>query len=253
MIPDENDAGAALNNGRRQMTAISSLSAVPVASRPEYSRKDASPALKESFHKPKVVFRRPSPANYRITQFTPSTSSSNDTDAQGGSYEDPQLLLLRNPTRSELSASVTTPDVAAFFHQQQSSSRSGRSDTYDEEHVDDSNSQASLSYQQRLIREQMENKTRKEAVDAAKAEMRSNKFIQNQDVENYRKKLETFIAKTVAMVSAAAFVGCMVLGHVGLLGGGRSCRGGHWSWSNADSEEQRINMMKSTRFSHLRW
>lgn len=245
VVPDENDAGAAVNNVRGPMAAHSSVSATPVAAQAEYSQKGPLPAFKEKLHQPKTVFRRPSPVNYRITRLTQSTSSSSDTDAKGGSYEDPQMLLLRNPTRSELSASAITPDVAAFFHQQQSSSRSGRSDTYDEEDIDDSNSQASLSYQQRLAREEMEMKARKEAVDAAKAEMRSHKFMQKEDVENYRKKLETPVAKTVAIVSAAAFVGCVVLGPVGLLVGAAAV--GIGAGAMQIPEEQRNNMMKSAQ------
>jgi hypothetical protein len=226
-----------------------SVSADPVATRPEHLRESASPALKENHHhqqqQSNAVFRKPSPVNYGITRLTPSTSSSSDTEVKGGSYEDPQMLLLRNPTRSELSASAITPDVAAFFHQQQSSSRSGRSETYDEEDVDDSNSQESLSYHQRLAREEMEMKARKEAVDAAKAEMRSTKFMQKEDVESYRKTLETPIAKTVGIVSAAAIVGCVVLGPVGLLVGAAAV--GIGAGAMQIPEEQRNNMMKSAQ------
>ncbi len=244
---DENDAGsAAINPGWRPVGTNGSVSAAPAATRQEHLRKGTSPALKEnhSHQQPsKAVFRNPSPVTYGITRLTPSTSSSSDT--KEGSYEDPQMLLLRNPTRSELSASAITPDVAAFFHQQQSSSRSARSETYDEEDVDDSNSQESLSYHQRLAREEMEMKARKEAVDAAKAEMRSTKFMQKEDVESYRKTLETPIAKTVGIVSAAAIVGCVVLGPVGLLVGAAAV--GIGAGAMQIPEEHRNNMMKSAQ------
>ncbi|GAX27813.1 hypothetical protein FisN_13Hh080 [Fistulifera solaris] len=247
---DENDAGsAAINPGWRPVGTNGSVSAAPAATRQEHLRKGTSPALKEnhSHQQPsKAVFRNPSPVTYGITRLTPSTSSSSDTEVnKEGSYEDPQMLLLRNPTRSELSASAITPDVAAFFHQQQSSSRSARSETYDEEDVDDSNSQESLSYHKRLAREEMEMKARKEAVDAAKAEMRSTKFMQKEDVESYRKTLETPIAKTVGIVSAAAIVGCVVLGPVGLLVGAAAV--GIGAGAMQIPEEHRNNMMKSAQ------
>ncbi|GAX12618.1 hypothetical protein FisN_13Lh080 [Fistulifera solaris] len=234
---DENDSALAGHNRARQPMGRNGS---------EHLRKGASPALKENQQQQlNAVFRKPSPVNYRITRLTPSTSSSSDTEVKGGSYEDPQMLLLRNPTRSELSASAITPDVAAFFHQQQSSSRSTRSEIYDEEDVDDSNSQESLSYHQRLAREEMEIKARKEAVDAAKAEMRSTKFMQKDSVDSYRKTLETPIAKTVGIVSAAAIVGCVVLGPVGLLIGAAAV--GIGAGAMQIPEEQRNNMMKSAQ------
>lgn len=86
------------------------------------------------------------------------------------------------------------------------------------------NSHYSLSYEQRRLKQARETKVREAAIAKAKQEMedgggRGGGFIQKEKVEKYRKNIDTPLARTAAGVAAAATVGCMVLGPVGLLVG----------------------------------
>ena len=151
-------------------------------------------------------------------------------------------MLKNEPTFSNMSASQMTPDVAAFFEQSSGTkSRSIRDDdTYDygdrdddEEELDDdddllaaaaatgslhddTDSQGSLSYEQRRQKLEQEQKARAAAVAAAKAEMEG-PFMKQDDVEHYRKVVDTPLGRTAAGVAAAATVGCVLLGPVGII------------------------------------
>ena len=148
--------------------------------------------------------------------------------------------MKNEPTFSNMSASQMTPDVAAFFEQSsETKSRSIRDDdTYDygdrdddEEEEDDmlaaavtatgsahddTDSQGSLSYEQRKKKIEQERVARAAAVAAAKAEMEG-PFMKQDDVEHYRKVVDTPLGRTAAGVAAAATVGCILLGPLGLF------------------------------------
>jgi len=87
------------------------------------------------------------------------------------------------------------------------------------------NSHYSLSYEQRRLKQARETKVREAAIAKAKLEMedsggaRGGGFIHREKVEKYRKNIDTPLARTAAGVAAAATLGCIVLGPVGLLVG----------------------------------
>jgi hypothetical protein len=108
--------------------------------------------------------------------------------------------------------SQMTPDVGGFLE----SSKSVRDDdTYDYGDRDD-DSQRSLSYEQRRQKMEREQEARAAAVAAAKAEL-DGPFMQKDDVEHYRKVVDTPLGRTAAGAAAAATVGCILLGPVGIF------------------------------------
>ena len=171
------------------------------------------------------------------------TCSSSDYETDNGSR-----ALQPDPTFSNMSASQMTPDVASFFEKTSkkypvASSKMFKDhddDTYDygdrdededdeeaeittaEEQTDGSDygSVGSLSYTERTKRRQKkEREVRQAAAAAAKAQMEANPFMKTDDVEHYRRVVDTPLGRTAAGVAAAATVGCVVLGPVGLLVG----------------------------------
>ena len=161
--------------------------------------------------------------------------------------------LLQDPS---MTASQLTPDVAAFFDQRQK--HKDDDDTYDYSGRDEDNnvyhrqsrtfesirdeeddSQVSLSYAQRLERQAKEEAARKAAAEAAKANM-DGPFMHQEDVEHYRKSLDSPAVKLTAGVAAAATLGCIMLGPVGLLVGAAAV--GIGVGFSQIPEEQRNNM-----------
>lgn len=178
---------------------------------------------------------------YKMSRLARSSSSSDyETDASRdhnhavtNSQRHHRERVLKTPTLSNMSASQMTPDMAMFFEQTHSKARSVRDDdTYDygdrdaddvegddvEGEDDDNDSQRSLSYEQRRQKLAREHEARVAAVAAAKAEM-DGPFMQQDDVEHYRKAVDTPLGRTAAGVAAAATLGCLLLGPVGLLVG----------------------------------
>jgi hypothetical protein len=171
---------------------------------------------------------------------TPTTGTNRKkglTNHQHHQHQYRDGALKNEPTFSNMSASQVTPDVATFFEQSnETKSRSIRDDdTYDygdrdddEEDdlgcddddagiaITDTDSQGSLSYEQRRKKTEQERVARAAAVAAAKAEMEG-PFMKQDDVEHYRKVVDTPLGRTAAGVAAAATLGCVLLGPVGLF------------------------------------
>lgn len=173
-----------------------------------------------------------------------SSSSDYETDGEASRGATSALYgeqLMQGPS---LSASQLTPDVSAFYdrrnRQQQSRNKeddetfdySARDDvdddddngyaaqTFDTGHNIDDASHDSVSYSKRIEKKTKakEDQARKKAAAAARAGMTS-PFMQNETVEQCRKHLENPTVKTGLGVAAAATVGCVVMGPVGLLVG----------------------------------
>lgn len=183
------------------------------------------------------------------------------------SYTTKYNSLQNEPTFSNMSASQMTPDVAGFFDQTTvasavSAPRSAKDDdTYDygdrdevindaldeeeddddEDDDEDDASQGSLSYEQRKQKMEREREARDAAVAAAKAEL-DGPFMQQDDVEHYRKAVDTPLGRTAAGVAVAASFGCILLGPVGLLVGAAAV--GIGAGYMQIPEEQRQNMSK---------
>lgn len=126
------------------------------------------------------------------------------------------------PSSSVLSSSHVTPAEAALLGQnRRKKSRKSKADrdntTFDYGDRDEDSAE-SLSYEQRRQKEAKEKEAREAAVAAAKAQMEGNgPFVQTQDVEHFRKSLDTPILKTAAGIAGAATLGCILLGPVGLM------------------------------------
>ena len=125
----------------------------------------------------------------------------------------------------------------------------------DEEDDDDNNSNFSLSYQQR--RRKQEQAARQAAAAKARAEMNmgpvvvgGGPFVQSDDVEHYRKSMDTPVTRTALVVASAAAVGCVVLGPVGLLVGAAAV--GLTVGAMQIPKEQRDNMISSAHDSALK-
>lgn len=147
-----------------------------------------------------------------------TSSSDYETDTIDSRDEGRSALLaeaaLKEPNMSTLSASQMTSDMAAFFNRERVPVDD---ETYDYGDRED-DSQGSLSYAQRRQKEQREKSARQAAVAAAKAEMEG-PFMKTDDVDHYRKTLDTPLSRTALGVATAATVGCVLLGPVGLLVG----------------------------------
>jgi hypothetical protein len=173
--------------------------------------------------------RAPHPATARTTHAAATAAALARPSSSSHRYT--ERALKNEPTFSNMSASQMTPDVAAFFDQSsRSKSRSMRDDdTYDygdqddddDNEDDDANvhletdSQGSLSYEQRRLKMERESVARAAAVAAAQAEL-DGPFMQPDDVEHYRQVVDTPLGRTVAGAAAAATIGCILLGPVGL-------------------------------------
>lgn len=188
-------------------------------------------------------------------------SSSSDYDTDGDRSRGPSAIFSHQVINEQsMSASQMTPDVAAFFEKQPGHSRfsntkddddtydySARdgnvfeSKTFDSHREDDVDSQGSMSYTKRREKETKakEEEARKKAAAAAKAGM-ENPFVHQDDVEHYRKTLDRPELKTGLGVVAAATIGCVVLGPVGLLVGAAAV--GIGVGVMQIPEEQRSNM-----------
>jgi hypothetical protein len=158
-----------------------------------------------------------------------SSSTEYDTDGEGRSRIASTLYgedVAQDPSESVVSSSQVTPAEAALLGKnRQKKSMKGKqgqgnnNGTFDYSERDDEGSAASLSYEQRKQKEVREKEARNAAVAAAKAKMDDGPFVQTEDVEHYRKTLDTPIVKTAFGVVGAATVGCILLGPVGLLVG----------------------------------
>lgn len=185
-----------------------------------------------------------------------SSSSDYETDTSRGPAGLAEQVLKGEPS---MSASQITPDVSVFFDGRRSRNEPNKDDdTYDYSGRDveeanqrsnglrtfesaksqDDDSQGSVSYSQKRERAK-EEQARKKAAAAAKAGM-VNPFMQKEDMEHYRKQMDTPTVKTAAGVAAAATVGCIVLGPVGLLVGAAAV--GIGMGVMQIPEEQRSNM-----------
>jgi YL1 nuclear protein len=89
-------------------------------------------------------------------------------------------------------------------------------DDVDDRDQDEDDSQGSVSYAERQRRKEKEFRRRAAAAAAAKVE---GPFLVQDDVEHYRKAVDTPLSRTVVGVAVAATTGCLVLGPVGLLVG----------------------------------
>jgi hypothetical protein len=158
-----------------------------------------------------------------------SSSTEYDTDGEGHSRIASTLYgedVAQNPSLSAVSSSQVTPAEAALLGKNRlKKSKKGKqakgnnNGTFDYGERDDEGSAASLSYEQRRQKEVKEKEARVAAVAAAKAKMEDGPFVQTEDVEHYRKSMDTPIVKTAFGVVGAATVGCILLGPVGLLVG----------------------------------
>ena len=80
----------------------------------------------------------------------------------------------------------------------------------------------SLSYEQRRLKQARETKVREAAIAKARQEIEDiggGGFIQKDKVDKYRRTIDTPLTRTAVGVAAASTVGCIVLGPVGLLVG----------------------------------
>lgn len=109
----------------------------------------------------------------------------------------------------------------------------------------DNNSQGSESFAQRKERERLEEEAREAAVKRAKAEMEG-PFLKAEDVDYFHKSMDTPMVKTAAGVAAAATVGCVVLGPVGLLVGAAAVGIGVGVMQIPDEQRQKLED-KATR------
>jgi hypothetical protein len=158
-----------------------------------------------------------------------SSSTEYDTDGEGHSRIASTLYgedVVQDPSLSVMSSSQMTPAEAALLgkYRQKKSKKAkqvqgNNTETFDYGERDDEGSAASLSYEQRRQKEAREKEARDAAVAAAKAKMDDGPFVQTEDVEHYRKSLDTPIVKTAFGVVGAATVGCILLGPVGLIVG----------------------------------
>ena len=89
-------------------------------------------------------------------------------------------------------------------------------DTYYDDDGDDEDSQGSVSYAERQRRKERELRRKAAAEAAAKVE---GPFLVKDDVEHYRRAVDTPLSRTVVGIAVAATTGCLVLGPVGLLVG----------------------------------
>lgn len=171
---------------------------------------------------------------------TASSSSDYETDTSHG------IRPSRNSRDFSLSASQMTPVRAAYFEKKHGKHLIPDDDTYDygkyEDEVDEKEdeSEGSLSYTQRRQRLEKEARAREAAVAAAKAEIDGGPFMQKDDVEHYRKAVDTPVARTAAGVAIAATLGCIIMGPVGLLVGAAAV--GIGAGYMQIPEEQRQNM-----------
>lgn len=150
-----------------------------------------------------------------------STSSSSDEGRVRGSNGGVRSGGERGGSGADRQAvpaisSQLTPDVASFFEESQRRFLHPNSPTPGED--DEVASQGSESFAQRKERERLELAAREAAVEKAKAEMEG-PFLKAEDVDYYKKSMDTPMVKTAAGVAVAATVGCVVLGPVGLLVG----------------------------------
>ena len=155
-----------------------------------------------------------------------SSSTEYDTDedtSRVGSVTLYGEVVMEEPGSSVISSSRVTQAEAALLGQNRRTKTKRKSKqggdnngTFDRDDADD-NSAESLSYEQRRQKEAREKKARVAAVAAARAQMDNGPFVQTEDVEHYRKSLDTPIAKTAAGIVGAATLGCIILGPVGLL------------------------------------
>jgi hypothetical protein len=158
-----------------------------------------------------------------------SSSTEYDTDGEGHSRIASALYgedVAHDPSESVVSSSqVSQAEAALLGKNRQKKSKKGKqgqgnnNGTFDYGERDDEGSAASLSYEQRRQKEVREKEARVAAVAAAKAKMDDGPFVQTEDVEHYRKSLDTPIVKTAFGVVGAATLGCILLGPVGLLVG----------------------------------
>lgn len=213
-----------------------------------------------------------------------SSSSDYETDDESSGDDDDDHLRknskskgrhdrgLKQTNMSTMSASQLTPDVVKTFFSDQkkdgngnshqlssnSHSRGGGSfqnnvlikddETYDYGDRDD-DSQRSLSYEQRRLKEERERNARKAAAAAARAEMEG-PFIKTDDVDRYRRTLDTPLSRTAVGVAGAATIGCMLMGPVGLLVGAAAVGIGIGYMQIPAEERQNMNDKASEAVRH---
>jgi len=177
------------------------------------------------------------------------SSSDYETDGSRGrsSYEDPPHIgTAKDPqTYLSMSASAMTPEFFEYNRNEHEPQHARRpvaatgtmlhtkaddDETYDygnrsfgeTNYGGDNDSHYSLSYEQRRIKQHRETKAREAAVAAAKQELENGgrgAFMRKDDVEHYRKTVDTPFNRTAVGVAAASTLGCILLGPVGLLVG----------------------------------
>jgi hypothetical protein len=199
-----------------------------------------------------------------LSVMSPSSSSDYETDGFDRSQRGGNALYGEQVEAPSMSASQLTPDVAAFYNRRHTPAAPQRDDddtydysardednntytkkTFDDEDdgvVEETNSQESLSYAQRIERKaRLDRKVAKaKAAADKKVQQKDGPFMHKEDVEHYRKQLEAPTVKTAAGVAAAATVGCILLGPVGLLVGAAAV--GIGVGVMQIPEEQRSNM-----------
>lgn len=181
----------------------------------------------------------------RVAQ-TSSSDYETDTNDSGDDNGSASLqeAVLKEPTMSALSASQLTSDMVNFFNRQ---NRIPVDDeTYDYGDRED-DSQGSLSYAQRRQKEQREKSARQAAVAAAKAEM-DGPFMKTDDVDHYRKTLDTPLSRTALGIATAATVGCALLGPVGLLVGAAAVGIGVGYMQIPEEQRQNMNNKATEAF-----
>lgn len=169
-------------------------------------------------------------SNHPMLRITRSSSTDYDTDAEQSRGVTSTLYGERVMEDPSIIGSQIRADSTSIFDASQSMRQSAFSDrgnrTYQADtrtddpsyNYTDDDSQGSLSYEQRRVKEQKEREARESAVAAAKEEM-SGSLFKDKDVDEYRKSLDTPMAKTALGVIGAATLGCIVMGPVGLLVG----------------------------------
>lgn len=144
--------------------------------------------------------------------------------------------------------SQTTPDISSFYERNPRLLRDD-DDTYDygarDNATTDEGSQGSLSYTERMWRKDRD--ARRAAAAAAQAEMEG-PFMKHDDVEHYRKAVDTPLGRTAIGVAVAATAGCFVLGPVGLLLGAAAVGIGHGYMQIPEEERSNMNSKASLAF-----
>lgn len=115
-------------------------------------------------------------------------------------------------------------------------------DTYYDDDGDDEDSQGSVSYAERQRRKERELRRKAAAEAAAKVE---GPFLVKDDVEHYRRAVDTPLSRTVVGIAVAATTGCLVLGPVGLLVGAAAVGIGVGYMQIPEEERSNMNLKAS--------